>query len=142
MCDETLPVLREGTAVGRNVVYVDGKPVKRNGLRYNVVANVQPVVGRELEIVPEGDRYKEQYWLFADNLHNDVVLQVNDKILRGGKLYQIQQAMDWGSYTESRMVLIDVSPDTRPFDDNPTPPIVGKFDPDSGPDNSEGSPVP
>lgn len=122
--DETLPVLRQGTNIPGNVVYVDGKPVKRNGIAFCVVANVQPLAGRDLLLVPELDRYKEQWNLFILNekYFTDETLEVQsesrlkelDQINRLGVNYVIQNVMNWGSYTLARMMRIDTGPNKTP----------------------------
>lgn len=114
--DETFDVTREG-----EVIYVDAKPVKRNLIEFHVRGNIQPMGGRDLLLVPEGDRHKEQYWLFynnssivvADGLEvqdkpNEII--VNDRITRLGVNYQVQSVQDWGSFCQSRIMRVDVGP--------------------------------
>lgn len=115
--DETLPVLRQGTDIPENVVYVDGKPIKRNATNFCVVANVQPLAGRDLLLVPELDRYKEQWNLFIlnDKYFTDETLEVQtesrlkeqDQICRLGVNYTVQNVSNWGSYSLVRIMRID-----------------------------------
>src|SRR5258706_9312645 len=94
--DETLPVVREGC-----VTYVDGKPRKSASTIHEVECNVQPLAGRELLLVPEGDRHKEQYWLWtADDI------RVNDRVVRCGANYQVQVVQQWGSYRQAKLMRI------------------------------------
>ncbi len=120
--DELLSVFREGTRIPENVAYFEGKPIKRNGFKFTCQGNVQPLDGRQLMLVPEGDRTKEQYYIFAPNnsFVVDSGLQIQDKptrlldndiITRLGVNYQLQDTEDWGSYSKARMVRIDVGPD-------------------------------
>lgn len=100
--DEKLPVLRPG-----EVVYRDGKPVKRDYRQFRVLANVQPLGDRELLLVPEGDRQKEQFKLFSQD--RDEALTLNDLVLRRGKVYVVHGVETWGGYTKSRIVRYDGS---------------------------------
>ena len=97
--DENLEVFRDG-----EVVYVDGKPKKLDKASLKIVCNVQLLGGKELLMVPEGDRYKEQYSLYV----KDMPLKDNDRVIRNCKNYQVQNLENWGSYQKGRIVLIDV----------------------------------
>lgn len=117
--DEFISVRREGV-----VTYVDGKPQKWEIGNFTVRGNVQPMAGRDLLMVPEHDRFKEQYWLFIDNaeffvkagfdVESKPVLKVNDIVIRLGVNYQIQQVQDWGSYVRCHMMRIDIGPYATP----------------------------
>lgn len=102
--DERLAALREGGAV-----YVGGKPVKRDPVRYRIVGNVQPLGGKDLLLVPEGDRTKEQYNVWSEN--RDQAMQTGDLVLRLGVVFQIQGTEPWGSYTKARMMAVDLGLD-------------------------------
>jgi hypothetical protein len=113
--DEALEVWREGTNIPENVVYVDGKPIKRRGLAFICTCNVQPIQGRDLQLVPELDRVKENYWVFSNN--REKFLQVNDRIVRRDLQtnqtevsYQVQAVENWGSFQQSRIMRIDTGP--------------------------------
>lgn len=114
--DETLAVIREGSVIPTNVVYVDGKPLKRDAINFDITCNVQPFNGRDLLLVPEGDRFKEQYWIFMNQEQKPLL--VNDRVIRiqAGQAvnFQVQTAEDWGSYTRARIMRIDVGPDATP----------------------------
>ena len=102
--DEVLSVIREGC-----VKFIDGKPVKSDIRNFTIKANVQPLNGRELLIVPENDRFKEQYWVFTQDL-----ILVNDRIQRNGVNYQVQEPEAWGSYIRARIMRVDVGPNATP----------------------------
>jgi hypothetical protein len=98
-CDEELTLYRD-----IKITYIDGKPVDSGGRKsFTFQANVQPLLGRELLIVPEADRFKEMYYVWS---YFQVL--INDLIVRQGINFQVQQIENWGSYTRSRMVRIDV----------------------------------
>jgi hypothetical protein len=96
--DELLSIVREGP-----VKYVDGKPVKGEPTTFEIKANVQPLNGRELLIVPEGDRFKDQLYLYTSER-----LLVNDRVYRKGFSYQVQVIEEWGSFRRARVMRIDV----------------------------------
>lgn len=114
--DEQFTVTREG-----EVIILDGKPVKRNLFTFTVCGNIQPLSGRDLLLVPEGDRHKEQYYLFYNN--SSIVLEkgleikadptsiiVNDRMTRLGVNFQVQSVENWGSYSRARIMRDDVGP--------------------------------
>lgn len=111
--DEVLEVVREGTRIPDDVAYVDGKPVKVEPFCFRVECNVQPILGRELQLVPEMDRTKENYWLWTNNMEHPI--QVNDRVIRkdletnNTKIsYQVQEVQNWGSYQQVRVVRDDI----------------------------------
>lgn len=118
--DETLINYREGTNIPENVVYKDGKPIKRNGIKFEIIANVQPLSPRDLLLVPEGDRYTEQWWIFLNNIkvitedgieiQAEELVKTNDQIIRLGIYYQVQGVENWGSYSKARIMRVDVGP--------------------------------
>jgi hypothetical protein len=102
--DERLRVVRDG-----RVIYVDGKPIKSDFIAFEIKANIQPINGRELLIVPETDRFKEAYYLFT----TDQIL-VNDRIERCGVNFQVQTVEVWGNFIRSRIMRIDTGPNKTP----------------------------
>jgi hypothetical protein len=122
--DEEITVIRQGTEIPENVSYVDGKPVKRTFIKFTFVGNIQPLNGRDLLLVPENDRFKEQYWIYFNNDQlcdqgflrtKDIPLvMVNDQIVRLGVNFQVQELEDWGSYARARIMRIDVGPQATP----------------------------
>lgn len=110
--DEWLDVVRETV---QN--YVDGVIQGQDQEQFQVKANVQPLNGRELLLVPEGDRFKEQYNVWAMNAHPPYgAIKVNDRIVRLGVSFQVQQVENWGSYVKARMMAIDVGPNRGSVD--------------------------
>jgi hypothetical protein len=117
--DETLSLTRK-----QAVNYVDGKPTYGPPLELFVIANVQPVAGRDLLLVPEHDRFSEQYWLYFRNPNwvrnkgieytSQSYILVNDIIHRLGKNFQVQTVENWGSYCRARMQILDVGPNATP----------------------------
>lgn len=114
--DECLWVFRNGL-----VDYVDGKPVFPQPIEFKMTCNVQPMTGRDLMLVPEGDRYKEQYWVWMNQ--RDKPLEINDRVQRRGLddnnketrvNFQVQEIQNWGSYTRARIMRIDVGPNKNP----------------------------
>ena len=96
--DEILTARRDN-----EIYWVDGKPIKSGAVKIQFRCNVQPLGGRELLMVPENDRYREQYNFWAWGM----MVKDNDIIERCGKDFQVQNLENWGSYQKGRMMLID-----------------------------------
>ena len=101
--DEQIPVVREN-----EVIYLEGKPIKRQIADFTITCNVQPLDGKDLLLVPEGDRFKEQYTLFTNNTQTPLL--DNDRVVRRGISFQVQNVEQWGSYQKCRIMRIDVGP--------------------------------
>lgn len=102
--DERLPAFRSSP-----IVYQDGKPVQTGDeLQYQLIGLVVPLNSRDLLLVPEGDRHKEQYFVMSEQ--REIRPQVNDRVVREGANYQVQSSENWGSYTRVRIMKDDVGP--------------------------------
>jgi hypothetical protein len=101
---ELVVVTRQGATT-----YIDGKPVKAAGESFDFRGSVQPLNGRDLLLVPEGDRFKEQFWFYTS-----CRILVNDLMTRCAIRYQTQTVEDWGSYRRARLMRIDVGPNATP----------------------------
>ena len=122
--DECFSVKRNSTVVGDGVNYLDGKIVKPAPLCFEVRGNIQPMNGKDLLLVPEGDRHKEQYWLYLPSniitvengleVKDVTAMLLNDMVSRDCVNYQVQTVEDWGSYCRARLMRIDVGPDATP----------------------------
>lgn len=117
--DETLQVRRE-----QIVTYKDGKPVKNGVVWFSLVTNVQPVPGHDLLLVPEHDRFREQFILYYNNAQFSVDkgisvegisnLTLSDIIVRQGNNYEVQSVDVWGTYSKARIMRVDVGPNATP----------------------------
>lgn len=115
--DECLKVCRD-----TGVIIVDGKPVKRPPENFNITCTVQPLNDKDLMLVPEGDRFKEQYWVWMNLCEKPLLLQ--DIVLRAGLdnkthcpitvRYEVQGTQDWGDFIQSRIMRQDVGPGATP----------------------------
>lgn len=109
--DEVLPICRDG-----RVLLVDGKPVKQGAFNFQIQGNVQPLTGLDLLRVPELDRKTERFWVYTNERTNP--LELNDKIARCGKNYQVENLETWGhppnGYQKAQIVRIDVGPARTP----------------------------
>ncbi len=90
--------------------YVDGKPTYAEPKVFKIKGNVQPLNGRELLIVPEADRFKEQYWIFTEA----GLLVSKDRVVRCDVNFEVQDVESWGSYSRCRIMRIDVGPAATP----------------------------
>lgn len=120
--DEELDVVRDLSAV-----YKHGKLQKYETLEFKIRCNVQPLNSRDLLMVPEGDRFKEQYWVYVQNYRPQPLtangsnpyestssLLVNDRVSRDTVNYQVQSVEDWGKYSRARIMRIDIGPERTP----------------------------
>jgi len=106
-CDETVQAVRLG-----ETTYKDGLAVHRNPETFDIKCNCQPLSDRDLMLVPEGDRFKENWWLWS--MKDSKPIKLNDRIIRNGINYQVQGVGDWGSYNKCRLVRIDVGSHSNP----------------------------
>lgn len=97
------------------LIYIDGKATKRLLAQECFRANVQPLKGRELLLVPEHQRFLEQYWCFVPGKFFERQGQDGDIIRRfcqepGVKdvHFQVQEIEYWGSYQKARITRVDV----------------------------------
>lgn len=112
MNDEIIVIYRR-----KDIVWKDGRPVWNTQAAMKFRGNVQPMTGKDLLLVPEGDRLKEPLWVWTNNDGNcgeGNSIEVNDMMARLNVNYQVQSTENWGSYTRSRMMRIDVGPDRTP----------------------------
>lgn len=65
-----------------------------------------PITGKELLLVPEGDRFRQNIWVFTqgDLRDNDLVTFCNNP-------YEVQTVEEWGSFKRARAMRMDVGPD-------------------------------
>jgi hypothetical protein len=115
------------------IVYVDGKPVVRDPLRFIVRALVEPITSQKQNLLPEGDRLTERYTLYQDWTQSQPVdapdlragdrslsLAVNDKVRLFGQPFIVEEAKFWGSYVEVTVTRVDVG-NKQPIDFPPLP---------------------
>lgn len=107
--DETLRCRTYNKVLGDGVQIVDGKRIYSEFEEFDFLGNVQPVTGDDLILVPEGDRFDEQLFVYVTSAQ-DRVPDVNDLIYREN-WYQVQANEYWGSYGRLRMQRVDVGPD-------------------------------
>jgi hypothetical protein len=102
--DETLRVVAQS-----GIKYVDGKAqaLGPETLR-TIVGNVQPVQGRDIELVPEGDQDKENLFVWTPD-----PIFLNETVERKGAFYHVGGVEDWGSYFMARIVRADVGPESN-----------------------------
>lgn len=94
------------------ITYVDGKPQITLLSSEPFRANVQPLKGRELLLVPEHQRFIEQYWCYTQE---KMFEKTGDTIRRGQPgdtpifvHFQVQEVEHWGSYQRIRIMRVDV----------------------------------
>lgn len=121
--DETLTVSRQGSQLGVDISFIDGKPVAlHDPVQFTVICTIQPLTGRDLILLPEGDRYKEQLYMWVDDKNSEDKVKLNDIIVRPPGNYQAQAVEQWGSYSRVRLMRVDIGPLSTRLDE-PTPPF-------------------
>ena len=110
--DEVLTVCREKGPP----LLIDGKPVKQPAFSFQIKCNVQPLTGLDLLRVPELDRHLERFVLFNTEIQKP--LNLNDRVIRCGINYQVENVETWGNppngYQRLTIVRIDVGPNRTP----------------------------
>jgi hypothetical protein len=120
--DETLEIVRQPDKIYSGVIYVGGKP-QRNVAEvriFSCICNVQPITGRDLELLAAGDEDNDQLWVWT-NQHQEA-LKTGDLMIRQCKTYQCQSAEDWGRYTRARFVADETLPQFDSDTDTPFSP--------------------
>jgi hypothetical protein len=100
--DETVYIVRQPLAVPDAIAFVDGKPV-RDPAQFEIipcVGNVQPLSGKDLERLPDGDQQEDQLYVWTNN--NATVLLIGDLMERQGIKYQCEAVDAWGNYSRGR----------------------------------------
>jgi hypothetical protein len=108
--DETLERL-----VFRATNFEHGKAVNTLIRKDPFRCNVQPLNGRELLLVPEHQRFSEQYWAYVPiSVNGKMFEKPGDVVLRGEVHYQVQEVEYWGSYQRVRLMRVDIGPYKTP----------------------------
>jgi hypothetical protein len=96
-------------------IYIDGKLQKKLVTKQDFKCNVQPILGRDLLLVPEHQRFEEQYWCFVpENFFDKSGEKTGDVVLRNCIHYQVQAIEYWGSYQKARIMRVDVGEYANP----------------------------
>lgn len=126
-CDEQVDIVRQGRLSPADVQYIDGLPTAAHPpLRVTVTATLQPMGGRDLQMVPEAFRDKETLamWQAHRTASQDALrVDITDLVLYGAKGYQVQAAEDWGSYTRATLVAVDLGAYQSVIDQSVTPDV-------------------
>jgi len=83
---ETVAVKRYATT------YTKGRPVKTLSSSFTARGNIQPLSGKEVLQLPEGDRTSENLWMYTAT-----EIAVNDEITRLGKVYEARESQNWST---------------------------------------------
>lgn len=100
---QTLTVFRAG-----RVIYIDGIASEQKVTSYDITGNVQPLNGKDLLLVPEAQRTRDNILIFTEQ--NEKTPALNDRIYVDGGYYQVQNVENWGSYTKLRATREDTGP--------------------------------
>lgn len=101
-----------------DITYVDGKPKMTLLAAEPFRANVQPLKGRELLLVPEHQRFTEQYWAYTQDRTFEKTGETVRRAQPGDTPvfvhFQVQEVEHWGSYQRVRIMRVDVGPYQTP----------------------------
>jgi hypothetical protein len=75
--------------------FTKGHWVKGTPNQFTFKASVQPMIGRELEMLPEGRRHTQSYFLFTDNLLQTVEGQNPDIVVIDNEQHEVFQRQNW-----------------------------------------------
>lgn len=88
--------------------FVSGRRAIGSSYEIQVVASVQPLTGRELMRLPEGERTRERMVVFtADALHTQSDDHAGDEIIIDGDVWEVERVENWstlGGYWRSFVV--------------------------------------
>lgn len=76
---------------------------------FSTAGSIQPLSGRDLQRLPEGDRATEQFWYFTSTRLQTADAasgQVADVVDVGGESFEVQSVEDWsasGSFYRARI---------------------------------------
>jgi hypothetical protein len=100
--DETVLLVREG-----EVEYIEGVPVPSSVAEpVPLICNVQPLGERDLEMLPEGNDFTDQFWLYVPP-DQGIVPELNDKVIRAPHIYQVMAVRDWQTFQKVRIRRVD-----------------------------------
>lgn len=96
-----IPVRREC-----RITWDNGLTFANDVKNFDIKGIIIPLTGKELLLVPEGDRFRQQVWVYTQQEIRD-----NDSIIWDGYPYEVQIVENWGSYRRSRAMKMDVGPE-------------------------------
>lgn len=96
-----IPVQREN-----KVDWKEGLPYSTCKEEFQIRGIIFPITGRDLLLVPEGDRFQQNIWIYTQQ-----DLRVNDVATYAGQPYEVQNVSNWDSYNQARAMRLDVGPD-------------------------------
>lgn len=87
--------------------YVKGEWVEIAQQTLQIVASIQPLSGREIERLPEGDRIRESkkgYFVEAVRPSSEITGAAADLVLIEGKQFQVYNVEPWPHYWKALLV--------------------------------------
>lgn len=92
-----IPVVREN-----RITWAEGIPYSDRKTDFEVRGIIFPLNGRDLLLVPEGDRYSENVWVYTQG-----DIKVNDLLIYNGAPFEVQNVQNWDSYRQGRAMRMD-----------------------------------
>ncbi len=85
------------------ITWEEGIPHADRKTDFVIRGLIVPLTGKELLLVPEGDRYRYNTWVYTQGELRD-----NDLVIYAGQPFEVQVVTDWGSYRQARAMRLDV----------------------------------
>lgn len=86
------PVTLRRFAVGS---YVNGRWVEGSYVDSTITASIQPLVGEELQMLPEDRREQESYKMYTSTIVQTITTANPDQVLFRGKKFEVIQVFPW-----------------------------------------------
>jgi hypothetical protein len=87
-----MPLTRQTASGG---AYNNGEWKGQTFTNSTITASVQPIVGEELQSLPEARRAKKNYRLFTSVRLNTVTSQNPDRVIIGSETYEVYEVYPW-----------------------------------------------
>lgn len=95
---QIIPVARENC-----ITWAEGIPYADRKTDFELRGIIIPLTGRELLLVPEGDRFRLNIWVYTQGDLRD-----NDVVIHNGMPFEVQTVQNWTSYRQARAMRLDV----------------------------------
>ena len=95
-----IPVAREN-----RITWFEGIPYADRKTDFAVRGIIFPLTGKELLLVPEGDRFRQNIWVYTQEDIRD-----DDVIIHNDQPYEMQTVQNWGTFKQGRAMRFDVGP--------------------------------
>lgn len=107
---EDVEIVRTDLHIGGDTIISGGKRVRRAERRFPAKIVVYPASGKDLALLPEGDRLTETLSIFQRK-QGETQLVHGDRFVWQQKVYFVKNVSTWGPYIQALAQVVDVGPD-------------------------------